>query len=135
MNRPASVALRRLPALMLAALVLTGCASAGTPAISEGDIEQRVAQARTSEQHLGLATYFEAHAAAAEHEADECRKLRRSYERTPQSLYSPIGMAPAMLSHYDQLIQNHQRNAAEYRALAQLHRSLAGRPADAGSNN
>ena len=135
MNRPASIAVGRLSALVLAALVLTGCASVGTPALSEGDIEQRVAQARTAEQHLGLDTYFEAQAAAAEHDADECRKLRTHYQRTPQSLYYPIGMAPAMLSHYDQLIQNHRRNAEEYRALAQLHRSLADRPAGAGSNN
>lgn len=131
-----TIAMFRLTVSMLAAVALAGCASASsTAAPSERAIEQRVAQARTPEEHLGLASYFEKQAAAAQRDADEYRTLRHYYERTPQSVYYPTGMAPAMLNHYDQLVQNQERNAVEYRALAQLHRSLAERPSGAGSNN
>lgn len=134
MNR--AIAARGLTAPLLAAVALAGCASASPLAApSERDIVQRVAEARAPEEHLSLAAYFEAQATAAQDEADRCRALRRYYERKPQTLYYPTGMAPAMLNHYDALIENHQRNAEEYRALAQLHRKLAQGPAGAGSNN
>ena len=113
MKRPASIAVSRSAVLVALALLLAACASAREPALAGGDVERRVADARTPEQHLGLVSYFEAQATAAQQEADECRKLRKYYERTPQSLYYTLGMAPAMLSHYDQLIQNHERNAGE----------------------
>lgn len=116
---------RRLIFAVVVALstALSGCAATG--GAEEADLERRVAQATTPADHLALAAYFDQRAAAAERQRDEWRALRRHYERTPASTFYPIGTAPGMLSHYDQLIQDEESSARQLRALGQLHRGLA----------
>ncbi len=120
-------ALRALaPATLIAAiLVVAGCAAASKTGITATTLAERVTQARTPADHENLASYFDEQAATAERASEECRQLRKGYERTPQSLFYSIGLAPAMLMHYDDLIENHRRNAESYRSLADWHRQQA----------
>ena len=115
-----------LPFVVVAgAFVVAGCAAAGTTGITWTTAAARAEAARTRTDHETLATYFDEQAQAALKKVEECQELRRRYERTPASIYYPIGMAPAMLAHYDALIEAHRQAAGRYEALAKLHRALA----------
>lgn len=133
-NRPgrtSGAGLITLASLLGGIVMLAGCATPGPQAVTEATLSERIAQARTMEDHTALAMYYDEQAAAAQRRSEEYRKLRKRYERTPQSLYYPLGMAPALLAHYDELIANQVRNAEAYRQLAALHREqAAGVPGD-----
>lgn len=110
--------------LIAAILVLTACSTARKTGITDGTLVERLAQARTPVDHENLAIYFDEQAAAAERMSAECRKLHQRYEHTLRSLEAS-GTAPGLLGHFNDLIENHRRNAGSYRALAAWHRRQA----------
>lgn len=115
-----------LPLVVIAgSLLVAACAATSTTGITRTTATARAEAARTRTDHETLATYFDEQAQAALKKVEECQQLRRRYERTPTSIYYPIGMAPAMLAHYDALIEAHRQAAGRYEALAKLHRVLA----------
>lgn len=117
-------AMRRLMAGVGAALLVAACST--SPArITEETLEQRLAAATTAEDHASLAGYFRDQASKAEEKAAARRAARRHYAHTPAGTYYPIGMAPAMLEHYDRLIAGYEQEARESSALADSHQRLA----------
>lgn len=113
-------------ALIATILAVGGCATAASKTgITDANLLERIAQAHTPADHENLAVYFDEKAAAAQRTSEECRQLRKRYERMPQSVFYRFGTAPGLLSHYEDLIGNHRRNAESYRALADWHRMQA----------
>lgn len=115
-----------LPFVVVAgAFAVAGCAATSKTGITSATATDRAEQARTWADHENLATYFDEQARAALAKVKEYQELRRRYERTPASVFYPIGTVPAMLEHYDELIRAHRQAAERYEALAKLHRALA----------
>lgn len=123
--RSCLVALTLPFAVVAGTFVVAGCAATSKTGITWATATDRAEQARTRADHENLATYFDEQARAALTRVEECQELRRRYERTPASVFYPIGTVPAMLDHYDALIRAHRQAAERYEALAKLHRALA----------
>lgn len=112
----------------MAPSLLPGCIVT-RPEEVESALARNIEQAQTPADHEHLADYFERRADAEGRNGEECRKLRKRFESALPSISSATGKGTDLLEHYDHLMQGHQRNAEDYRALAAWHRRLAKRAA------
>lgn len=100
-------------------LVLAACASAPPPA--GPSIAQRIESAKTRSDHEWLGDYYDRQAAQARASAEQHRKMGDSY-----SVWGDRRQGSGMSSHCRILVEQYERAAAEYAAMAKLHHQLAG---------
>lgn len=112
-------------AILAAAITTAGCATTNASGITDADLNQRIQQASTPADHAAIAAYYDGQARESERLRRERQEARRHYAHTPASLFYPLGTTPAILEHYDRLIEGYDQTARESRALSQWHRQLA----------
>ena len=105
-------------------VALSACATDPTR-VTDATLQERLATATTPADHAALAAYFSAQARDADDKAAARRAARRHYAHTPAGTFYPIGTAPALLEHYDNLIAGYEQAARENRELSQWHQHLA----------
>ena len=103
------------------AAVLALFASIPLPAVADVTAAQ-IAAARTPADHETIAKSYDADAAAAEAEASKHEAMARTYS----SAGGPKKTGPnSMVRHCERLVKSYTDAAADYRALAAEHRSMA----------
>jgi hypothetical protein len=96
-------------------------ASIPLPAVAEVT-EAQIVAARTPADHEAIAKSYDADAAAAEAAASKHKAMARAY----QSVGGPKKTGPnSMVRHCERLVKTYTDAAADYRALAAEHRSMA----------
>lgn len=111
--------IRRIALLLLLGLLLVGCASGP---ILPPDVLQRIESARTRDDHLALAAYFEQQGAAARAVAVEHTKMAKTYQgrrEDPRTERMPL--------HCAAIARTQEGIAMEYDAMASVHRQTAER--------
>lgn len=92
------------------------------PAAVADVTEAQIASAKTPADHEAIAQSYDADAAAAQAEASKHEAMARAY----QSAGGPKKSGPnSMERHCDRLAKSYTDAAADYRALAAEHRSMA----------
>lgn len=103
-------------------VMLAGCAGPHFNATHE-QVEQRIAAARTRVDHLGLAQFFD-------QEAEEAKKRAQSHQnmikRYGDRRWTGRASGRGMSEHCKRLVEYYAGVEQESRALAVLHRELAG---------
>lgn len=124
------VTLGRLAVLLLLGLALAGCATETVQRRQE--VEQRIANARTSADHEALAAWFEQQAGEAAERAENHRSMGQHYVRWA-SILAPNYLGPSVdtgggagfWQQCEKLVRLYEQAAEENRALAKLHRRVA----------
>lgn len=118
-------------AVALTAVVLTSSAALarGSPApemerLSKKQVKALVANAKTPEDHLRMATYFEAEAARMDAEAEEHDELAKEYRRNPLPAASKLRMSPRSAEHCEFFAKSARDAAKAARDLAAEHRAM-----------
>lgn len=104
------------------AITLAGCATQG-PTPPTG-VEQRIENATSRVDHEGLATRYEAQAAADEAAARRHQGYAATYRRNTSPASGPQEHL-VLAKHCENLARAYQQAATENTALAKLHRELA----------
>lgn len=104
------------------AATLTFCLVSPLPAAAEVT-ETQIAAATTPADHEAIAKSYEADAITAEAKAKEHEAMARTYRSAggPKSNSN----SSAMVRHCERLVKEYTDAAADYRALAAEHRSMA----------
>lgn len=113
--------------LMLAAALLTGCASLSPPTSLTPAFAEKVASAKTAKDHQAIVAIYDAEAAEAKQAAASHRSLAKTYGQA-NSYRNGFGQSYAQ--HCEQAAKGYDAIAADKTALAQLHRQLATQSAD-----
>lgn len=107
--------------LAVFAAILALFASVPLTAVAEVT-ETQIAAARTPADHEAIAKSYDADAAAAEAAASKHEAMARAYH----SAGGPKKTGPnSMVRHCERLVKSYTDAAADYRALAAEHRSMA----------
>lgn len=105
----------------------TGSAAANVTAspttVTEANVAQKVAEARTPADHEAIASYYEFRAQGTQREFEEDRELQQRYERRMQRDNHP--MAAGASDHLHGLSEGHEAGAKHYRAMAEWHHEMA----------
>lgn len=122
--------MRTLPSLVLAILILGGCAVEGP--VRRADLERKIEAARTRADHLEIAAIYVRQAQADGAAAEQHRALARAYERGWVYSGPQVGTARSMealnrsqIVHCEDLAHIYQRVAEENLSLARAHRQFA----------
>jgi hypothetical protein len=117
---------RRIATLGAAVLLAAGLALPITYAVGAEnvDILQKVQTAKTPADHEAIAAYYEQQAAAAKKNADMHRQMAETYKGGGTAIGKGSG-ATAMPQHCQNLAKSFDEEAAQYAAMAQVHRELA----------
>lgn len=114
--------MKRVTMLLAAGFVLLAAASlpviragAQQAVVTDQNVGQMIANAKTSAEHEAIAAFFDNKAAKAEQDAKNHRAWGNIYGK------------PTMMSHCNRLAQDNQKEADEYKALAAGHREMAKR--------
>ncbi len=108
---------------LFALLAIPGLVSAGPP-VTDSDVAERIAQAKTKGDHQALATYFSAKAAEAGKTVELHEKMLASikrWESGKSQAYHDV--------HCRALVRSARETQAEYKDLADEHARLAGEAA------
>ena len=108
-------------AALLAVLVGAPTFSA---AADEKNIEELVQNAKTAADHEAIASYYDAEAAAAKKKAAEHQQMGESYKAQGSAIGKGLG-ASSMPQHCETLTKSFEQEAAQYQAMAKVHRDLA----------
>jgi hypothetical protein len=104
--------------LGLAALPSTG-AIAQSAAVTNGNLDQSITNAKTPADHQAIAAYYEQQAAETKKKADLHRGTAESYRK--MNITKPVGMA----NMCDGIADMWDKIAADYSKLAKDHREMA----------
>ncbi len=109
-----------VPALLiLAATALpTVRASAQQPAVTDDNLEQMIANAKTPADHEAIAAYYDKEAADAEAKAKLHHAVKKNYESFHMK-------PPDMINHCDQEAKYFKDAADQAKAMAADHRKMA----------
>jgi hypothetical protein len=112
--------------LLLAAVTLpTFRAGAQETVVTDDNLDQAVANAKTPADHEAIAAYYEKEAADNEAKAKLHHSNHKTYERYPP--FRGLKAAPNMASHCDGLGKYFHEAAEQDKALAVGHREMAKR--------
>jgi len=116
--------MKRLTALLLAALMVAGAASlltvrarAQQAGVTDDNLAEAIANAKTPADHEAIAEYYDREAAQAESRAKAHRAMAKFYEKFH---LKPADMGP----HCNALADAYDKAAAEATALAADHRAM-----------
>lgn len=110
--------------LLLIALV-AGLAFAAEPTMSKAEVRELITKASTPEDHHRLAAYFTQKAENMEAEAVEHDELAKQYAKNPGIHEMKHPMSGNTAAHCRYFAQAARKAAAEDRALAAAHESMA----------
>jgi hypothetical protein len=108
-------------AVMLAAVTLL---FSQARAAEDVDIFQKLQSAKTAADHEAIAKYYEDQAAAAKKKAAEHQRMGESYRGMGTATGKTSGVS-AMPEHCASLTKSFNQEAAQYEAMAKVHRDLA----------
>jgi hypothetical protein len=112
----------KLQSNSLAALAAVLALGFVTPLPAAAEVtEAQITAARTPADHEAIAKAYEADAVTADAKAKEHEAMARTYRSTG----GPKSNTKSMVRHCDRLVKNYTDAAADYRALAAEHRSMA----------
>jgi hypothetical protein len=106
-----------LAALTLALLVLSYNRQAQTSATEEENITTMIATAKTPEDHMKIAQYYEDQATMMEKTAALHESMAKAYMQR--------GKMPGMSSHCEKLVKESKASAAQYKDMAEAHKKMA----------
>ncbi len=119
MNR--SMNLTRGPLIALAFAVLTtGAAVAVAADVTDQNVAERIASAKTAEDHHALAAYFKGQAAAAAGKVKEHEAMLASWQKTTAG-----GSLEVMRQHCKSAIAAQKKLQKDYEALAEAQEQAA----------
>jgi hypothetical protein len=100
-------------------------ARSNTPrtALTAKDVKALIATAKTPEQHLKIANYFNHEAERYEAEAKDQQEMAEAYRQNP--LPKNIGSTTGPISHCEMLVKSSREMAQTARELAAAHTQMA----------
>ncbi len=104
-------------AAFAAILATTSLNAADTAEVTDANVEQMVANAKTAQDHEAIAAYYDRAAAAADEQVKLHEHLLEGYKKMPR--FSTMAM------HCDRMVRAYKSAAGENRALADEHRKMA----------
>lgn len=116
-----SLAMRVAAALFV--IAVSGCSALDST--SSPRITERIKNATTRSDHLGLAEYYDRETQTARQKAAQHLQMRESYRGRVGVGRGGPELQTSILRHCDDLVLQHERSAVEYESLASLHRRLA----------
>lgn len=119
--------MNRLLTLMFGILLLAAAGFAAAPAreLSKKELHALLASANTPQQHLRLASHFEAKARRYEADATEHAESAKAYRAQPTASAVKRPMAPDTAAHCDYLVESLAKAAKEARAVAAGHEAMS----------
>ena len=111
--------------LLIVAVVGLGFAAEATPTMSKAEVKELIGKASTPEDHQRLAAYFTQKAEKMEAEAVEHDELAKEYLNNPGIHAMKHPMSGNTAAHCRYFAQAARKAAAEDRALAAAHESMA----------
>jgi hypothetical protein len=118
--------MRRITMLIVAGLLTIAAstlaanrASAQPQVVTDDNLEQSIANAKTAADHEAIAVYYDKEAAENEAKAKFHHSVHKSYDRF--KAMKPVDMG----HHCDELAKSFQRTADQDKALAADHREMA----------
>ena len=89
-------------------------------ATDSGNVEGKIASAKTVADHEALATYYDQQAAEARTKADEHRKMGAAYKA-----FGGFALKAELPRHCDSFANKFQADAKMYQQMAAAHRAMA----------
>ncbi|MEW6144112.1 MAG: hypothetical protein AB1598_03730 [Thermodesulfobacteriota bacterium] len=105
-----------LAALMISLLVLSLNRQVSTSATEEVDITELIKTAKTPEDHIKIAEYYEEQRAIMEKQASLHESMAEAYEGTKMT---------GMTNHCENLSKEFKQSAEQYKAMAEEHEKMA----------
>ncbi|SRR6266849_2511672 len=122
--------MKRVTMLLAAGLVLLAAVSlpivragAQQAVVTDDNLDQMIANAKTPADHEAIAAFYDQEAAAAEEKAKLHHSNHKTYEKYPP--FRGLKAAPNMAYHCDALGRYFQEAADQDKALAAGHREMA----------
>jgi hypothetical protein len=107
-------------------LVLVGPRAAQS--LEAEDVPNAIENAKTAADHEALAAYFEGEAKAARARAERHRRMAALYGKYPKASGTKgtrVSLSKSMPPHCDKLVASYEATAADYEAMAAVHREEA----------
>jgi len=108
----------------VAALAFTACSSVAAATLAQGvtdqNVAERVAAAKTAQEHEALATFFKGEAAAAGDKVKEHESMLASWQKTTSGRSIVV-----MRQHCQNAITSYKRLQKDYQAMAEEQEKLA----------
>ena len=119
--------MRNVIAVIITGTVLTisGFAAQANGTLTNKEVMQLTASAKTPEEHMRLARHFQAKADKLEAEAKEHADMARNYRANPTASKTKRPGASDTASHCETLSQDLAKAARDARALAADHEAMA----------
>lgn len=119
--------MRNVIAVIITGTVLTisGFAAQAKGTLTNKEVMQLTASAKTPEEHMRLARHFQAKADKLEAEAKEHANMARNYRANPTASKTKRPGASDTASHCETLSQDLAKAARDARALAADHEAMA----------
>ena len=106
-------------------LTISGFAAQANGTLTNKEVMQLTASAKTPEEHMRLARHFQAKADKLEAEAKEHANMARNYRANPTASKTKRPGASDTASHCETLSQDLAKAARDARALAADHEAMA----------
>ena len=106
-------------------LTISGFAAQATGTLTNKEVMQLTASAKTPEEHMRLAHHFQAKADKLEAEAKEHADMARNYRANPTASKTKRPGASDTASHCERLSQDLAKAARDARTLAADHEAMA----------
>ena len=106
-------------------LTISGFAAQANGTLTNKEVMQLTASAKTPEEHMRLARHFQARADKLEAEAKEHADMARNYRANPTASKTKRPGASDTASHCETLSQDLAKAARDARALAADHEAMA----------
>jgi len=106
-------------------LTISGFAAQANGTLTNKEVMQLTASAKTPEEHMRLARHFQAKADKLEAEAKEHADMARNYRANPTASKTKRPGASDTASHCETLSQDLAKAARDARALAADHEAMA----------
>ena len=111
------------PKALAAAVLMAGALLSPHLAFAEGgaheDIERRIVEAKTAQDHAAIAAQYERQAQAARRKEAKHMKMKAAYAGT-----AVLAKKTSLVKHCQAIAETYGKMAAEYEALARLHREI-----------
>ena len=113
-----------LISLTLVVFVAAGYSAAGKPSLSKKEVKALIASAKTKEDHLKLADYYEGETARLEAEANDHAEMAEMYRKnpTPLAVKHPEAIGEG---HCKEIARRFRESATKTQELAAMHEEMA----------
>jgi hypothetical protein len=113
-----------LISLTLVVFVAAGYSAAGKPSLSKKEVKALIASAKTKEDHLKLADYYEGETARLEAEATDHDEMAEMYRKnpTPLAVKHPEAIGEG---HCKEIARRFRESATKTQELAAMHEEMA----------